>query len=44
MKVLEKRYTGISRVERDYRGALVLPDISETEIGRMLQECENEAG
>lgn len=42
IKVLEKRYPGISRVEKDGRGVFVLPDISEDEIGAMLAECENE--
>ena len=42
IKVLEKRYPGISRVEKDDRGIFVLPDISENEIQRMLAECEKE--
>ncbi|MDD2897139.1 MAG: response regulator [Desulfuromonadaceae bacterium] len=42
IKVLEKRYPGISRVEKDGRGVFVLPDISEDELGDMLAECENE--
>lgn len=43
-KVLEKRYPGISRVQKDSSGAFVLPDISEDEINSMLIECEREAG
>jgi DNA-binding NtrC family response regulator len=42
IKVLEKRYPGISRVEKDDRGVFVLPDISEEEIKVMLVECERE--
>jgi DNA-binding NtrC family response regulator len=42
IKVLEKRYPGISRVEKDDRGVLILADISEEEIGAMLAECEKE--
>lgn len=42
IKVLEKRYPGISRVEKDERGAFVLTDISENEIQSMLAECEKE--
>ncbi len=42
IKVLEKRYPGITRVEKDDRGAFVLPDISENEIQDMLNECEKE--
>jgi DNA-binding NtrC family response regulator len=42
IKVLEKRYPGISRVEKDDRGVFVLPDIPEDEIQDMLAECEQE--
>jgi DNA-binding NtrC family response regulator len=42
IKVLEKRFPGISRVEKDDRGVFVLPDISEDEIQSMLAECEQE--
>lgn len=44
MKVLEKRYPGISRVDKDGSGGFVLPDISEDEIQKMLAECEKEFG
>jgi two-component system, probable response regulator PhcQ len=44
MKVLEKRFPGISRVEKDSTGAFVLPDISNDEIESMLVECEREFG
>lgn len=43
IKVLEKRYPGISRVEKDSQGAFVLTDISADEIEDMLTECKNEA-
>ena len=42
IKVLEKRYPGISRVEKDSRGVFVLPDIPADEIQDMLNECEKE--
>jgi len=42
MKVLEKRYPGISRVEKDEQGNLVLPDLDQEEIYRIMQECEQE--
>jgi DNA-binding NtrC family response regulator len=42
MKVLEKRYPGISRVEKDSSGTFMLPDISEDEIRAMLDACEQE--
>lgn len=44
IKVLEKRYPGITRVEKDSMGVFVLPDISDDEINSMLIECEKEAG
>jgi DNA-binding NtrC family response regulator len=43
IKVLEKRYPGISRVEKDGMGMFVLPDLSEDDIKLMLAECEKEA-
>ena len=43
IKVLEKRYPGISRVEKDALGSFVLPDLSEAEIRMMMAECEKEA-
>lgn len=42
IKVLEKRYPGISRVEKDELGSFVLPDLSEAEIRMMMAECEKE--
>lgn len=42
IKVLEKRYPGISRVEKDSRGMFVLPDIADDEIVRLMAECERE--
>lgn len=44
IKVLEKRYPGISRVEKDQQGSFVLPELSEAEIRMMLAECEQECG
>ena len=42
IKVLEKRYPGISRVEKDSAGVFMIEDISEDDIQSMLAECENE--
>ena len=42
IKVLEKRYPGISRVEKDSKGTFVLPDISDEEIVRLMAECQQE--
>lgn len=43
IKVLERRYPGISRVEKDAKGTFVLPDIAEDEIASLIAECEREA-
>lgn len=43
IKVLEKRYPGISRVEKDEGGNFILPDIADDELGRILRECESES-
>lgn len=43
IKVLEKRYPGISRVEKDTQGTFVLPDIDDDEIARLIAECERES-
>jgi DNA-binding NtrC family response regulator len=42
MKVMERRYTGITRLEKDKYGNLLLPDFSEEEIADILAECEME--
>lgn len=42
IKVLEKRYPGITRVEKDVTGAFLLPDIVEDEIITMMAECEKD--
>lgn len=43
IKVLEKRYPGISRVEKDSGGTFLLPDISDDEMARLIADCEREA-
>ena len=43
IKVLEKRYPGISRVKKDITGTFVLPDLDEEEIANLIAECEHEA-
>lgn len=42
IKVLEKRYPGITRIEKDVTGAFILPDIVEDEIITMMAEYEKE--
>jgi len=44
IKVLEKRFPGITRVEKDDQGVFVLSDIPDDEISKMMEECESEAG
>lgn len=43
IKVLEKRYPGISRVEKDSGGTFLLPDITEDEIAVLMAQCDQEA-
>lgn len=42
IKILEKRYPGISRVEKDSTGTFMLPDIADDEIASLIAECEQE--
>lgn len=42
MKVLEKQFPGITRLEKDEQGHLVLPDISEEELAEIVAECAKE--
>jgi DNA-binding NtrC family response regulator len=43
IKVLEKRYPGISRVEKNAQGSFLLPELSESDIAMMMAECERES-
>ncbi len=42
LKVIERRYSGITRLERDKFGNLLIPDFSEEEVAEILAECEME--
>jgi len=42
MKVLERRFPGITRVEKDGQGNFVLDDMPEAEVRRMMHLCEQE--
>jgi two-component system probable response regulator PhcQ len=42
IRVLERRYPGISRVQQDESGTFVLPDIAEDELNTIIEECEAE--
>jgi DNA-binding NtrC family response regulator len=44
LKSLEKYYPGISAVERDQRGSLVLPELSDSEMLELFSECEQKYG
>lgn len=43
IKVLEKRYPGISRVEKDEQGNFILTDLKEDELQRILLECDSDS-
>ncbi|HEX9022807.1 MAG TPA: response regulator [Geobacteraceae bacterium] len=43
MKIMERRYSGITRVEKDEQGNLLIPDFSEEEIAEILAECDMES-
>ncbi|MBI1921299.1 MAG: response regulator [Geobacter sp.] len=43
LKILERRFPGIIRLDRDERGNLVIPeDMSREEIAEIMAECEKE--
>jgi two-component system, probable response regulator PhcQ len=42
IRVLEKRYPGISRVQRNAKGTFELPDIAEDELAKIIEECDME--
>jgi len=41
-RILEKRYPGISRVQKNAAGTFVLPDIAEEDLSIIIEECEKE--
>lgn len=42
LKLIEKRYPGITMLERDFMGNIVLPEISDEEYTQIVQSCEQE--
>ncbi|MBI5213264.1 MAG: response regulator [Nitrospirae bacterium] len=40
MKLLERQFPGITKLERDENDRILLPDISEDEITRIIAQCE----
>lgn len=37
---IEKRYPGITEIEKDMDGSIFVPDISEDEMNELLKECD----
>ncbi len=44
IRKLEKSYPGITEVERDQKGAVVLDELSDNEMKALFQECEERFG
>ncbi|MCL5062778.1 MAG: response regulator [Nitrospiraceae bacterium] len=42
IKLLERQFPGISQLDRDENGRIVLPDISEEEMTNIIARCEKE--
>lgn len=42
IKLLERQFPGISQLDRDENGRIVLPDISEEEMTQIIARCEKE--
>lgn len=42
LKIMERRHSGITRLEKDEQGNLLIPDFSEEEVAEILAECEME--
>lgn len=41
-KILEKRYPGITRLEKDDKGNLIMPDMPADELAKIIEECNKE--
>jgi DNA-binding NtrC family response regulator len=44
LRTLEKRYPGITKVEKTGRGSLIISDIPEEELDQIIEECTRECG
>lgn len=42
IKLLEKQFPGITKLERDDNGRIIIPDISEDEMAQIIARCERE--
>ena len=40
LKLLERQYPGISELDRDEQGRIVVTDVSPDELWRLVEECE----
>ena len=44
LRALEDRYPGITRVEKNDRGTLLIPEIGDEDLDAMIQECTRNCG
>ncbi|HEX8960984.1 MAG TPA: response regulator [Geobacteraceae bacterium] len=42
LRTLERRYPGITRIERDDRGTVVVPEMTDDEVTRLIEEYNRE--
>ncbi|MFZ6006539.1 MAG: response regulator [Nitrospirota bacterium] len=42
IKLLERQFPGISKLDRDKNGRIIVPDISEDEMAQIVAKCERE--
>lgn len=42
IKLLERQFPGITRLNRDANGRIILPDVSDEEIAQIIAQCEKE--
>jgi FixJ family two-component response regulator len=42
IKLLERQFPGISKLDRDENGRIIVPDMSENEMAQIVAKCERE--
>lgn len=42
LKMLERKYPSITKIEKDEEGNLILPDMTEKELSEIVSQCEKE--
>ncbi len=42
IKLIEKQFPGITKLDRDENGRIMLPDVSEEEVTRIIAQCEDD--